>query len=382
MQLGAVLNEMVKRKASDLYITVGAPCLLKINGRLNAIGEPLSAGAINAMLNSIMDQSKRDEYASTREANFAIVRECGRFRVSAFWQRDLPGMVIRRIETNIPNFEELSLPLEMQHMVMSKRGLILVVGATGSGKSTSMAAMTGHRNRNSSGHILTIEDPIEFVHDHNNCIVTQREVGIDTDSYEVALKNSLRQAPDMILIGEIRSRETMEYAMMFAETGHLCMATLHANNANQALDRIIHLVPKERRDQFLFDLSLNLKAILAQQLVPDISGNGRHGAYEMLFNTPRVADLIRRGELHELKDVMRKGKDQGMRTFDQALFALVKEGKISEMEALHHADSANELRLMMKLGNEAEKEAAEAKSESKSFSGSLADIKIQMDDDD
>ncbi|WP_087021971.1 PilT/PilU family type 4a pilus ATPase [Thaumasiovibrio subtropicus] len=372
MQINQVLNEMVSVKASDLYITVGAPALLKVNGRLNPYGDELSQAAVNIMLNSVMDDDKRQEFFDSREANFAIVRDCGRFRVSAFWQRDMPGMVIRRIETHIPQFQELSLPREMEHMVMSKRGLILVVGATGSGKSTSMAAMTGHRNRNASGHILTIEDPIEFVHDHDNCIVTQREVGLDTESYEVALKNSLRQAPDMILIGEIRTRETMEYAMMFAETGHLCMATLHANNANQALERILHLVPKERREQFLFDLSLNLKCVLAQQLVPDINGKGRHGAFELLINTPRVSDLIRRAELHELKEVMRRGKEQGMRTFDQALYQLVTDSKISELEAMHHADSENELRLMIKLGS----------SDDKPLDGSgssLKDVKIEMD---
>ncbi len=259
-------------------------------------------------------------------------------------------MVIRRIETEIPDLFSLNLPMDMQKMALAKRGLVLVVGATGSGKSTSMAAMTGFRNNNHSGHILTVEDPIEFVHKHNRCIVTQREVGLDTESYAVALKNSLRQAPDMILIGEIRTPETMEYAMNFAETGHLCMATLHANNANQALERILHLVPKERRDQFLFDLSLNLKCILAQQLIPDANGIGRHGAFELLLNTPRIADLIRRGELHEIKDAMSKSNESGMMTFDQSLYELFSQGKITEQDALHHADSANDLRLMIKVG--------------------------------
>lgn len=289
-----------------------------------------------------------NEFQASLEANFAIVKEFGRFRVSAFWQREQPGAVIRRIETKIPSMESLNLPEVMKELAVTKRGLVLVVGATGSGKSTSMAAMTGYRNDNRSGHILTVEDPIEFVHPHNKCIVTQREVGLDTESYEVALKNSLRQAPDMILIGEIRNRETMEYAMSFAETGHLCMATLHANNANQALERILHLVPKESKEQFLFDLSMNLKGVIAQQLVPDMNGNGRHGVYEVLLNTPRVADLIRRGDLHELKSTMAKSRESGMQTFDQSLFELVMDKKISEMEALHSADSANDLRLMLK----------------------------------
>ncbi|MBV1843434.1 PilT/PilU family type 4a pilus ATPase [Photobacterium ganghwense] len=351
MTLQDALNEMVSRKASDLYITVEAPCLLKIDGNLHPLGQALDRPAIDRMFSEAMDDALYQEFCATKEANFALVRGEYRFRVSAFWQRELPGMVIRRIETDIPDIFALNLPMDMQKMALAKRGLVLVVGATGSGKSTSLAAMTGYRNANRSGHILTVEDPIEFVHKHNKCIVTQREVGLDTESYEVALKNSLRQAPDMILIGEIRTRETMEYAMNFAETGHLCMATLHANNANQALERILHLVPKERRDQFLFDLSLNLKCILAQQLIPDAHGMGRHGAFELLINTPRVADLIRRGELHEIKDTMAKSAQSGMMTFDQSLYDLYSAGKITEQDALHHADSANDLRLMIKVGN-------------------------------
>lgn len=351
MNLQQILEEMVRCKASDLYITVDAPCLLRIDGNLHPLGEPLDRQAVDLMVNEAMDSKLQQEFASTREANFALVRGELRFRISAFWQRELPGMVIRRIETEIPDIFELNLPMDMQRMALAKRGLVLVVGATGSGKSTSLAAMTGFRNANRSGHILTVEDPIEFVHKHDRCIVTQREVGLDTESYEVALKNSLRQAPDMILIGEIRTRETMEYAMNFAETGHLCMATLHANNANQALERILHLVPKERRDQFLFDLSLNLKCILAQQLIPDAHGVGRHAAFELLLNSPRVADLIRRGELHEIKDVMAKSGESGMMTFDQSLYELFSAGKITEQDALHHADSANDLRLMIKVGN-------------------------------
>ncbi|PQJ67868.1 PilT/PilU family type 4a pilus ATPase [Photobacterium angustum] len=351
MNLDSILAQMVERKASDLYITVGSACLLKVDGNLHHLGELLDREAVDSLFHEAMDDEQYKEFVATREANFAIVRNGCRFRLSAFWQRELPGIVVRRIETKIPNIHELNLPLDMERLALAKRGLVLVVGATGSGKSTSMAAMTGFRNQNRSGHILTVEDPIEFIHEHNKCIITQREVGLDTASYEVALKNSLRQAPDMILIGEIRSRETMEYAMTFAETGHLCMATLHANNANQALERILHLVPKERREQFLFDLSLNLKCILAQQLIPDANGVGRHGVYELLLNTPRVADLIRRGELHEIKDVMAKSNQAGMVTFDQSLYALFRDGKITEQDALHHADSPNDLRLMIKVGD-------------------------------
>ena len=349
MTLSEILLEMAKQKASDLYLTVEAPALLKVNGKLSAIGESLSLAAIKDLLAEVMNDEEYRDFSRLREANFAILKNQVRFRVSAFWQRELPGMVIRRIETHIPSLADLSLPMDMEKMALAKRGLVLVVGATGSGKSTSMAALTGHRNTNRTGHILTVEDPIEFVHQHNQCIVTQREVGLDTESYEVALKNSLRQAPDMILIGEIRTPQTMEYAMNFAETGHLCMATLHANNANQALERILHLVPKDSRDQFLFDLSLNLKCILAQQLIPDAHGHGRHAAFELLLNTPRISDLIRRGELHEIKSVMSKSNDSGMMTFDQSLLALYQQGKITEQDALHHADSANDLRLSIKM---------------------------------
>ncbi|MFV0575242.1 MAG: PilT/PilU family type 4a pilus ATPase [Vibrio sp.] len=348
MQLSEMLGIMVSLKASDIYLAVGAPCLFRVHGQLQPHGKRLEKCDVEALLSEIMDETCQAEYIVQREANFAIARDCGRFRVSAFFQRELPGAVIRRIETKIPTMEELFLPEILKDFVSAKRGLVLVVGATGSGKSTSMAAMTGYRNMHQSGHILTVEDPIEFVHEHKNCIVTQREVGLDTQSYEVALKNSLRQAPDMILIGEIRNRETMEFAMNFAETGHLCMATLHANNANQALERILHLMPKDQKEQFLFDLSLNLKGIVAQQLVKDKNGNGRHGVFEILVNTPRVSDLIRRGELHELKTTMARSNEAGMKTFDQALFELVKADKISLDEALHSADSPNDLRLMIK----------------------------------
>jgi twitching motility protein PilU len=349
MELNDILLEMAEKKASDLYLTVNSAPLLRINGRLNPRGKTLSLISMNGLLHELMDEAMYRDFVTNKEANFAVVRGDKRFRVSAFWQRELPGAVIRRIETDIPDLSALKLPMDMQKVSLAKRGLVLVVGATGSGKSTSMAAMTGYRNANSSGHILTIEDPIEFVHQHQQCIVTQREVGLDTLSYETALKNSLRQAPDMILIGEIRTPKTMEYAMNFAETGHLCMATLHANNANQALERILHLVPKDRREQFLFDLSLNLRCVLAQQLIPDAHGKGRHAAFEVLLNTPRVSDLIRRGELHELKTVMSKSNESGMMTFDQSLFELFKAEKITEQDALHHADSSNDLRLMIKI---------------------------------
>lgn len=350
--LNQLLEDMLNLQASDCYITVGASCMLRVDGALTPVGDRLAVSGVEELVSQAMDASIHSKFIREREANFALVTEMGRFRVSAFRQRDFPGMVIRRIETDIPEIQTLGMPEVMQDLAIAKRGLILIVGATGSGKSTSMAAMLGFRNRHRSGHILTVEDPIEFVHSHDKCIVTQREIGIDTESYDIALKNSLRQAPDMIVIGEIRTRETMEYAMQFAETGHLCIATLHANNANQALDRVLNLVPKERRDQFLFDLSLNLRGVLAQQLIPDISGIGRHGAFELLINTSNVSDLIRRGELHEIKNCIRKGNNVGMCTFDQSLFALYQSAKISLDEALHHADSRNDLKLMIKMASQ------------------------------
>ncbi|PXA69885.1 PilT/PilU family type 4a pilus ATPase [Vibrio sp. 11986-1-5] len=368
MQLDQILQEMLTQGASDLYITVAAPILYRVNGDLQPQGEALSEAQVKGLLLRMMDSDRQTEFNQTREANFAIVRDFGRFRVSAFFQRELPGAVIRRIETKIPSFDDLQLPEVLKELALTKRGLVLVVGATGSGKSTTMAAMTGYRNLKTRGHILTVEDPIEFVHPHQGCIVTQREVGLDTESYEVALKNSLRQAPDMILIGEIRSRETMEYAMTFAETGHLCMATLHANNANQALERILHLMPKEKKEQFLFDLSMNLKGVIGQQLLRDKQGKGRHGVFEILLNSPRMADLIRRGDLHELKATMAKSNEVGMQTFDQALYQLVIDDKITEQDALHSADSANDLRLMLKT------QRGEGYS-----SGALDNIKIDME---
>jgi len=350
MQLNDFLDKMIVEKASDLFVTAGMPVAAKINGELLPIDEsPLTdAGSLKLVL-SAMNDKQQQEFMNSKECNFAISNDSGRFRVSAFWQRDCAGMVVRRIVTEIPNVDELGLPPIMKEVIMSKRGLVLCVGGTGTGKSTSLAALLGYRNKNAKGHILTIEDPIEFVHDHHKSLITQREVGIDTESFEAALKSSLRQAPDVILIGEIRSQDTMEYALSFAETGHLCIATLHANNANQAIDRIMHLVPKEMHQKLLFDLSLNLRGIVAQQLVPTADGFGRVAAIEVLLNSPLIADLIARGEMGEIKAVMSKSRELGMQTFDQALYDLYQLGRISYADALHHADSPNDLRLMIKL---------------------------------
>ncbi|TBV15068.1 PilT/PilU family type 4a pilus ATPase [Stutzerimonas kirkiae] len=360
MEFEQLLQLMVERGGSDLFVTVGVAPSMKVAGRIEPVGaEPLSAEQVRDMVHAQMDERQRREFAEHHECNFAIdASGIGRFRVSAFSQRNQAGMVLRRIETRIPSIEELQLPDTLAQLAMARRGLVLFVGGTGTGKSTSLAAMIGHRNRNASGHIITIEDPIEFLHPHQGCIVTQREVGIDTDSFEVALKNTLRQAPDVILIGEIRSRETMEHAVAFAETGHLCLATLHANNANQALDRIINFFPADRHAQVWMDLSLNLKAIVAQQLIPTAAGKGRCAAIEVLLNTPLAADLIRKGEVHQLKDLMRRSGEQGMRTFDQALLELYRHGAITYEDALLHADSANDLRLMIKLENGGESGAA------------------------
>ena len=299
-----------------------------------------------------MTPPQREEFEKTHECNFAIgLSGVGRFRVSAFYQRNQVGMVLRRIETKIPTVEELSLPPIIKQLAMTKRGIIIFVGATGTGKTTSLASMIGHRNKNSTGHIITIEDPIEFVHRHEGCIVTQREVGVDTDSWENALKNTLRQAPDVIMIGEIRTREGMDHAIAFAETGHLVLCTLHANNANQAMDRIINFFPEDRRNQLLMDLSLNLKGVVAQQLVPRIDGKGRRVAMEILLGTPLVQDYIRDGEIHKLKEVMKDSTQLGMKTFDQSLFELYQQGEISYDDALRYADSQNEVRLKIKLAN-------------------------------
>jgi twitching motility protein PilU len=347
-----LLDLMVKKKASDLFITAGRAPTIKVDGTLIQVSKKkLTPEQTMVLVKSVMTPRQVQEFETTRECQFAIgIKDMGRFRVSAFTQRDASGMVLRRIENNIPSSESLHLPPILKNLIMEKRGLVIFVGATGTGKSTSLAALIRHRNENSSNHIITIEDPIEFQHPHLGCIITQREVGIDTDSYEIALKNTLRQAPDVILIGEVRTRETMMNALTFAETGHLCLTTLHANNANQALDRIIHFFPDEMHEQVFMDLSLNLRGIVAQQLIKRADGAGRYPAVEVLINTPLVQDFIRKGEVHKIKALMRNSREQGMQTFDQALFDMYMSGKISYDDALSSADSRNELRLMIKLG--------------------------------
>ena len=344
---------MAAQRASDLFITAGMPPSLKVNGTLSPVNDSaLTPQQSRDLVLSVMTPPQREEFEKTHECNFAIgLSGVGRFRVSAFYQRNQVGMVLRRIETKIPTVEELSLPPIIKQLAMTKRGIIIFVGATGTGKTTSLASMIGHRNKNSTGHIITIEDPIEFVHRHEGCIVTQREVGVDTDSWENALKNTLRQAPDVIMIGEIRTREGMDHAIAFAETGHLVLCTLHANNANQAMDRIINFFPEDRRNQLLMDLSLNLKGVVAQQLVPRIDGKGRRVAMEILLGTPLVQDYIRDGEIHKLKEVMKDSTQLGMKTFDQSLFELYQQGEISYDDALRYADSQNEVRLKIKLAN-------------------------------
>ena len=351
MDFNELLALMVQKKASDLFITAERAPTIKVDGVLIEVSKTLlTADQTLKTVLSIMNQRQKNEFAETKECQFAVnVAGLGRFRVSAFTQRDCAGMVLRRIESNIPDADDLNLPPVLKELVMEKRGLILFVGGTGTGKSTTLAALIKHRNQNSTGHIITIEDPIEFQHPHLGCIITQREVGIDTESYEVALKNTLRQAPDVILIGEIRSRETMQNAITFAETGHLCMSTLHANNADQALDRILHFFPDDMRDQLLMDLSLNLKGIIAQQLIKRADGKGRYPAVEILINTPLVKDYIRKGEIHKLKELMKNSREQSMQTFDQALYDLYQAGKIGYEDALNSADSRNEVRLMIKL---------------------------------
>lgn len=370
MSLHQYLANMVAQNASDLFVTVGRPVSAKINGRMQAVDtHSLNAENALALVYEAMTTENQAKFNTEKECNFAIALEnVGRFRCSAFWQRDMPGMVVRRIVTEIPQADDLGLPEVLKNIIMAKRGLVLFVGGTGTGKSTSLAALIGHRNSHSSGHILTIEDPIEFVHEHDACVVTQREVGIDTHSFDDALKSSLRQAPDVILIGEIRSMETMEYAMSFADTGHLCVATLHANNANQAIERIMHLAPKDMHDKLRYDLSLNIRAIVAQQLVPTVDGKGRVAAIEVLLNSPLISDLIQRNEMSGLKDAMGKGKEMGMQTFDMALLELYKAGKVSLEQALHHADSPNDLRLMIKL-----------EQNDGSRLGSLSNVSIDMD---
>ena len=345
------LKLMAHQKASDLFITAGMPPSMKVNGRIAPITQtPLTSQQSRELVLNVMTPQQREEFEKTHECNFAIgVANVGRFRVSCFFQRNQVGMVLRRIETKIPTIEELGLPPVVRQLAMTKRGIVLFVGATGTGKSTSLASMIGYRNQNSTGHIITIEDPIEFVHRHEGCIVTQREVGVDTDTWDNALKNTLRQAPDVIMIGEVRTRETMDHAIAFAETGHLVLCTLHANNANQAMDRMINFFPEDRRSQLLMDLSLNLKGIVAQQLIPTPDGKARRAALEVLLGTPLVQDYIRDGEIHKLKDVMKESTQLGMKTFDQSLFDLYQAGEISYEDALRYADSQNEVRLRIKL---------------------------------
>jgi twitching motility protein PilU len=342
---------LAQKNGSDLFITSGRPPSVKIDGVIRPVGKgALTPRQAREIVYSVMNEKQQKEFEETKECQFAIVAKgVGRFRVSAFIQRDAAGMVLRRIESRIPTLEELRLPPVLRDLGMTKRGMVIFVGATGTGKSTSLAAIVGYRNRHSTGHIVTIEDPIEFVHEHDGCIITQREVGVDTESFAVALKNTLRQAPDVILIGEIRTRETMEHAIVFAETGHLVLATLHANNANQAMDRIINFFPEEKRHQLFMDLSLNLKAVVAQQLLPRKGSKGRRAVVEVLINTPLASDLIRKGEVHKLKELMKRSREQGMITFDQALYDLYEEDEIAYEDALKYADSANEVRLMIKL---------------------------------
>ena len=354
MDINKLLKFMVEKGASDAFITAGVAPSLKIHGKVMPVSDQVLTGEqCHQIVTSVMSDKQRAEFDEHNECNFAVAAEgIGRFRASAYMQRNLAGMVLRRIETDIPTIEQLKLPAIVRDLAMAKRGLVIFVGATGTGKSTSLASMIGYRNHNSTGHIISIEDPIEFMHDHKGCIVTQREVGIDTESFEVALKNTLRQAPDVIMIGEVRTRETMEQAITFSETGHLCLCTLHANNANQALDRIQHFFPVERHNQVWMDLSLNLRGMVAQQLVPSKDGKSRRAVIEVLINTPLVADLIRKGDVHLIKELMSKSNEQGMQTFDQALFRLYKEGAIDQDNALSHADSRNDLRLMIKLDTE------------------------------
>jgi twitching motility protein PilU len=351
-----LLSNMVSRKGSDLFITSGFPPAIKVDGKMTPVTQQaLSQQHTLELARAIMNDKQAAEFEASKECNFAInPTGIGRFRVNAFVQQGRVGLVLRTINTTIPELDDLKLPPVLKDVAMTKRGLVLFVGGTGSGKSTSLAAMIGFRNQNSYGHIITIEDPVEYVHDHKNCIITQREVGVDTESWEAALKNTLRQAPDVILIGEIRDRETMEHAIAFAETGHLCMGTLHANSSNQALDRIINFFPEERRPQLLMDLSLNLKAIVSQRLIPLRDSKGRAAAVEVLLNSPLISDQIGKGEVHDIKETMKKSRELGMQTFDQALFDLYEEGKITYEDALRFADSMNEVRLMIKLhGKEA-----------------------------
>ena len=361
-----LLRRMVERKGSDLFITCGFPPAIKIDGEIRPQSErALTVEQSTVLVRAIMNDKQTKEFDATKECNFAIAPAgIGRFRVSAFVQQGLTGCVVRLINSKIPNLDEMELPTVLKEVVMTKRGLCIVVGATGSGKSTSLAAMLDFRNESSRGHIITIEDPVEYVHPHKGCVVTHREVGVDTDNWHTALKNTLRQAPDVILIGEIRDRETMEYAIQFAETGHLVLATLHANSANQALDRIINFFPEDRREQLLMDLSLNIRALISQRLIPREAGGGRVAALEIMLHSPLIADLIFKGEVAAIKEIMAKSNRQGMKTFDQALFDLYESGIISYEDALRNADSKNEVRLRIKLESKRESRLSDEQSAS------------------
>jgi twitching motility protein PilU len=374
MDIVTILKAVVKHDASDLFITAGRPPSLKVNGQLATLTQtPLTEVEARDLVISTMNDEQKKAFERDKECNYGIdTASAGRFRVSAMFQRNKAAMVLRRVKATIPTIEDLGVPEIIKDLSMIRRGLVLFAGATGSGKSTTLAAMVGYRNQNSTGHILTIEDPIEFDHEHGGCVVTQREVGIDTDSYEIALKNSLRQAPDVIMVGEIRTRETMDYAISFAETGHLCLSTIHANNANQTMDRVINFFPEDRRDQLLIDLSLNLKAVVAQRLIPKKDGTGSVVAVEVMLNTPLVSYLIEKSKVSEIKDVMKRSRELGMQTFDQAVYDLYKSGDISYDEALKNADSINEVRLMIKLGAE----TGEVPDDS-----DIADLSVQNEDD-
>jgi twitching motility protein PilU len=351
-----LLRALITKRGSDLFITAGFPPAMKIDSKMTPVSQQaLTAGHSAMLARAVMNDKQAAEFEAKKECNFAIAPAgIGRFRVNCFVQMGCVGMVLRVITTTIPAFDDLKLPPVLKDVAMTKRGLVLFVGGTGSGKSTSLAALIGYRNENSHGHIITIEDPVEYVHPHRGCLITQREVGVDTESWETALKNTLRQAPDVILIGEIRDMEVMEHAVAFAETGHLCLGTLHANNSNQAMDRIINFFPESRRHQLLMDLSLNLKAVVSQRLIPLREGKGRAAAVEVLLNSPLISDLIFKGEIHEIKEIMKKSRELGMQTFDQALFDLYEAGRISYEDALRFADSTNEVRLNIKLhGKEA-----------------------------
>jgi len=346
-----LLKLLVSRSGSDLFITADFPPAIKVDGKVTKVSpQPLTASHTLTLARAVMNDKQAAEFERTKECNFAIAPGgVGRFRVNAFIQQGKVGLVMRVIPSTLPTIDSLGLPTVLKDITMTKRGLCIVVGATGSGKSTTLAAMVDWRNENTHGHIITVEDPVEFVHPHKNCVVTQREVGLDTDSWEVALKNTLRQAPDVILMGEIRDRQTMEHAVAFSETGHLCMATLHANSANQALDRIINFFPEERRAQLLMDLSLNLRGMISQRLIPRQDMKGRHAAVEVMLNSPLIADLIFKGEISGIKDIMKKSRNLGMQTFDQALFDAYENSLITYEDALRNADSVNDLRLQIKL---------------------------------